>query len=50
MILNCILLRSGKTQKFKSVEGAIAVGGRIQDLFNWNVKMKDYDMEVNEEN
>jgi len=42
----CTCYRSGKTQKFKSVEGAIAVGGRIQDLFNWNVKMKDYDMEV----
>ena len=41
------LFRSGTNHAFKSSDAQITVGGRIQDKFLWNVKMKNYDIEVN---
>ena len=41
------MFRSGTNHAFKSSDAQIAVGGRIQDKFLWNVKMKKYDIEVN---
>ena len=41
--------RSSKEHRkhsFSSQEAASATGGRINDIFGWPVKMKDYDMEV----
>eukprot|EP00088_Acartia_fossae_P018880 TRINITY_DN20945_c0_g1_i6.p1 TRINITY_DN20945_c0_g1~~TRINITY_DN20945_c0_g1_i6.p1 ORF type:complete len:397 (+),score=62.27 TRINITY_DN20945_c0_g1_i6:43-1233(+) len=42
----CSCYRTGSNHKFKSSEAQISVGGRIHDIFGWNVKMKDYDLEV----
>jgi len=42
----CTCYRTGPNHKFRSSEAQIAVGGRIHDKFNWNPKMKDYNMEV----
>ena len=41
------MFRSGTNHAFKSSDAQITVGGRIQDKFLWNVKMKNYDIEVN---
>ncbi|XP_023333810.1 THUMP domain-containing protein 3 [Eurytemora carolleeae] len=42
----CSCYRSGTNHAFKSSDAQITVGGRIQDKFLWNVKMKNYDIEV----
>jgi len=42
----CTCYRTGTNHKFKSTEAQISVGGRIHDKFGWNVKMKDYNIEV----
>ena len=38
--------RTGKGHVFQSPQAAAAFGGAVQDYFLWNVKMKDFDIEV----
>ncbi|XP_071748932.1 tRNA (guanine(6)-N(2))-methyltransferase THUMP3 isoform X1 [Lepeophtheirus salmonis] len=42
----CTCYRSGENHNFASVDVAKAVGGAINDKFNWDVKMKGFDLEV----
>jgi len=42
----CTCYRSGTNHKYKSTEVQMSVGGRINDTFHWEAKMKNYDMEV----
>ena len=45
-ILLTVVFRTGPNHKFRSNEAQIAVGGRIHDMYSWNPKMKDFDIEV----
>ena len=38
--------RTGKGHAFQSPQAASSFGGVVQDYFLWNVKMKNYDIEV----
>ncbi|XP_072027214.1 tRNA (guanine(6)-N(2))-methyltransferase THUMP3-like [Amphiura filiformis] len=38
--------KEGRKHEFSSQEAASATGGRINDIFGWPVKMKDFDMEI----
>lgn len=42
----CTCYRTGPNHKFRSNEAQIAVGGKIHDMYSWNPKMKDFDIEV----
>ena len=41
----CTCYRTGTNHKFKSTEVQTAIGGAVHDLFHWNVKCKNFDME-----
>ncbi|XP_033098766.1 THUMP domain-containing protein 3-like [Anneissia japonica] len=38
--------RSGKNHKFGSPDGACHVGGKINDIYHWPVKMKNSDLDI----
>ncbi len=38
--------KEGRKHNFSSQEAASATGGRINDIFGWPVKMKDFDLEI----
>ena len=38
--------RNGKKHCFQSPQAACVFGGAVQDYLQWNVKMKEYDLEV----
>eukprot|EP00095_Tigriopus_kingsejongensis_P000571 maker-scaffold372_size192401-snap-gene-0.41 protein:Tk00571 transcript:maker-scaffold372_size192401-snap-gene-0.41-mRNA-1 annotation:"thump domain-containing protein 3-like" len=42
----CTCYRSGERHHFSSMDAARTLGGTIQDMFQWRVKMKDFDIEV----